>query len=204
MVSLIHLVCSGMKLHFGLLPKDQPFYDADRSGIALTPASGSNVNPKNRIHFPRHHASTKFFNVPNIRDMTTRFLNQLADQLASPKDIGTEWIELPDLATFIHKEVFRAATYSICGPYLLSLSPTFVDDFADYIFYLPIYNKAWPLWMQPRAYATRDRLLEAYKKWHRFAQEHSPLKRNRRKIGNLIGVHDSSESGIGMQAEWMV
>lgn len=165
----------GMKLLIGLPGKDYPFYDADDSGIRHAPSPGSNVEPRNRISFLRHTATAKFFNAPNVNDMTSRFLDRLSSQLGELEKIGTEWVELPDFADFIHKQVFRAATYSMCGPYLLSLNPSFVEDFAEYISYLPIYVKAVPRWTNRRAYAVRDRLLEAYKKWHKFAREHAPL-----------------------------
>ena len=165
----------GLKLLIGLPNGDYSLYDADDSGIRSTPAPGSHVEPRNRINFLRHTATAKFFNAPNVNEMTSRFLDRLGSQLAELEDIGTEWVEYPDFSDFIHKQVFRAATYSMCGPYLLSLNPSFVEDFAEYISYLPTYVKAVPRWMNPRAYAVRERLLEAYKKWHKFAREHSPL-----------------------------
>ena len=82
----------GMKLLFGLLKKDQPFYDADTSGIAHTPVPGSNVEPENRIHFLRHTAAMKFFNVPNVRDMTSRFCDLLDGHFEERGDIGSDWV----------------------------------------------------------------------------------------------------------------
>ena len=86
-------------------------------------------------------------------------------------------IEMPDFADFVFKEVFTAATISLCGPYLISLNPDFVDNFAEYISCLPIYAKCYPHWLKPRAYAVRDMLLESYKRWHKHALDHSPLDR---------------------------
>ena len=165
----------GMKLLFGLNERDQAFYDADTSGISHNPAPSSNVEPQDRIHFLRHAAAVKYFNTTNVRDMTQRFLEQLGSQFADRSDIGSEWVTLPDFSQFVQKEVFKAATYAMCGPYLCSLNPTFVDDFNDYIAYLPVYASAIPRWMSPKAYAVRDKLLAAYKRWHRFALEKSPL-----------------------------
>ena len=65
----------GMNLLFSLLKKDRPFYDADTSGIAHTPIPGSNVESENRINFLRHTAAMKFFNAPNIKDITRGFAN---------------------------------------------------------------------------------------------------------------------------------
>ena len=85
--------------------------------------------------------------------------------------------EMPDFADFVFKEVFTAATISLCGPYLISLNPDFVDNFAEYISCLPIYAKCYPRWLKPRAFAVRDMLLESYKRWHKHALDHSPLDR---------------------------
>ena len=86
-------------------------------------------------------------------------------------------MEMPDFANFIFKEVFTAAAIALCGPYLISLNPDFVDNFAEYISCLPIYAKCYPRWLKPRAFAVRDRLLESYKRWHKHALDHSPLDR---------------------------
>ena len=82
----------GMRLLFGLLKKDQPFYNADTSGIAHTPMPGSNVEPENRIHFLRHTAAIKFFNAPNVRDMTSRFCGLLDSQFEEREEIGSDWV----------------------------------------------------------------------------------------------------------------
>lgn len=43
-------------------------------------------------------------------------------------------MELPDFAGFVF---FTAATISLCGPYLISLKPDFVDNFARISFMPP-------------------------------------------------------------------
>lgn len=85
--------------------------------------------------------------------------------------------ELPDFASFVFKEVLTATIVSLCGPYLISLNPDFVDDFTEYISCLPIYVKCYPRWLKPRAFAVRDKLLESCKRWHKHALDHSPLDR---------------------------
>ncbi len=82
----------GMRLLFGLLKKDQPFYNADTSGIARTPMPGSNVESENRIHFLRHTAATNFFNAPNVGDLTSRFCDLLDSQFGEREDIGSDWV----------------------------------------------------------------------------------------------------------------
>ena len=81
-----------MNLLFNLLKKDRPFYDADNSGIAHTPIPGSKVESENRINFLRHTAATKFFNAPNIKDMTSRFYGLLDSQFEERADIGSDWV----------------------------------------------------------------------------------------------------------------
>ena len=90
-------------------------------------------------------------------------------------DIGLVQREMPDFADFVFKQVLSAATTSLYGPHLISLNPDFVDNFAEYISYLPIYVKCYPRWVKARAYTVRDKLLESYKRWHKHALQHSPL-----------------------------
>ena len=157
-------------------PKDvEPFYLADKSGIAATPLSGTKEKPEDRIHYLRHHSSVKYLAGPHLKGMTERFVDQFRRQIMEHEEIQDEWVEYPDFADFLQKELFRAATFSMCGPNLLAINPDLLEDFWTFIGYIPIYTRALPRWFNPDAYRVRDKVIAAIKNWHQFAFEKSGL-----------------------------
>jgi hypothetical protein len=88
-------------------------------------------------------------------------------------EIRDEWITMPDLYTFLQYEVFNAAVEALCGQYLLTQYPGFVDDFWEFDQSVPTLFKGLPRWLTPRPYKVRQRLLDAIKSWHRVAREYS-------------------------------
>jgi hypothetical protein len=113
---------------------------------------------------------------------------------------GGGWVELPDLYAFLRDEAFRAAVEAMCGPYLLSESPSpegkhqqqqrqqrqqqkgpksavatasFVDDFWRFDRSLPWLVRGLPRWLYPAPYRARDRVLQRIKAWHAWANAHA-------------------------------
>ena len=101
--------------------------------------------------------------------MTERFVTNFGNQIAENREIGIQWVEYPDLTDFLQRQLFKAATGSLCGPYIFSLNPNFSDDFWEYISHLPTLAKGFPRWWNPGAWKARDRCLAAITKWHLHA-----------------------------------
>ena len=59
--------------------------------------------------------------------------------------------------------------------HLLSLNPTFVEDFREFdrSISMPMFVMGFPRWLCPTAYKARDRVLQGLKNWHKFAHERS-------------------------------
>ena len=104
--------------------------------------------------------------------MTELFLDVLKRRFQGTQ-INSEWIDQPDLYRFLQYEVFSAAVEALCGSHLLSQSPTFVEDFWEFVASVPTLVKGLPQWMSPKPYRIRRRLLDAIKRWHKMAHEHS-------------------------------
>ncbi|GIK04692.1 hypothetical protein Aspvir_008785 [Aspergillus viridinutans] len=98
--------------------------------------------------------------------------------MAIVSPIGGEWVQLPDLYSFWKSRIFHAAVKALFGPYLLSLTPSFEEDFWEYVDETPTLMKSMPRWMVPKAYGARDRVFAAVKTWHRFARAHSDYRQN--------------------------
>lgn len=157
---------------FGTPSKAISFYAADDSGVNSTPAPGSQIKPEHRLNFFQVRAAHKHLAGNGMVQMTERFLTVLGRRIENSQ-IGDEWTEMPDLYTFLQHEVFNAAVEALCGEHLLTQYPGFVDDFWEFDRSVPTLFKAFPRWLTPRPYKTRQRLLDAIKRWHKFARDHS-------------------------------
>lgn len=149
-----------------------PFYAADKSGVNSAPLPGSRVQPEHRITYLQVKAAHKHLSGTGLAQMTEFFLNVLKRRF-SESQVRSEWVDQPDLYAFLQDEVFRAAVEALCGPHLLPQSPTFVEDFWQFVADVPTLIKGLPRWISPGPYRTRQRLLDAVKKWHNHASEHS-------------------------------
>ena len=157
---------------FGTPSNVIPFYAADDSGVNVAPLPGSKVKAEHRLNYHQVRAAHKHLSGPGLVHMTERFLMILRRRM-DESQIGPEWIEMPDLYRFLQIEVFHAAVEAMCGSYLLSQYPTFVEDFWEFDRSAPMLFKALPRWISPKPYEVRGRLLEAIKNWHKLAHANS-------------------------------
>ena len=149
-----------------------PFYAADDSGVNSTPSPESRVKSEHRLNFFQVRAAHKHLAGHGLVQMTERFLGVLGQRIEN-SSIGSEWTEMADLYSFLQHEIFSAAVEALCGKYLLTQYPGFVDDFWEFDRSVPTLFKGLPRWLTPKPYQVRQRLLNAIKSWHRLAREHS-------------------------------
>ncbi|MCJ1391521.1 hypothetical protein MMC18_004385 [Xylographa bjoerkii] len=157
---------------FGTPANVIPYYAGDNSGVNSTPLPGSRVKPEHRITYFQTRAAHKHLSGLGLVQMTDFFLKVLEREIDGTQ-VGSEWVDQPDLYRFLQNEVFRAAVEALCGPYLFSQSPTFVEDFWEFVSWVPTLIKGFPRWMLPKPYRVRGRLLDAIKRWHELAHKHS-------------------------------
>ena len=164
-----------LRLLFKLPASVNKFYLADDSEIHHIPNPGSKTAHGDRIHYHRYVTSTKFLKGPHLQGMTERFVWHLRKQVAEAKDIQDDWVDLPDFARFLQRQLFSAASYSLMGPSFLRLSPSLNDDFWDFVECLPVYMRGMPRIFNPEAHQRRERVLEGVKRYHRHAAQHAGL-----------------------------
>ena len=152
-----------------------PVYSGDNSGPLLKPMPGSHIRPENRIRFLHTKAAHQHLAGTNGIRLGKRYMEILGRNVSIDNSVGTEWVELPDLWSFIQSLVFSTATEAMCGPFLLSLNPTLTKDFWAFDQDIPTLMKGLPRWLVPGAYKRRDKALNSIKKWHAFASEHSDI-----------------------------
>lgn len=96
-----------------------------------------------------------------------------------------EWLEHPDLYSFLQQHVSRSAIETLMGSKILELNPEIVEDFWTFDKNVPLFIRCLPRWLVPGPYRSRNRLLASIKKWHAYAHEN----------------YDSGEHGV-QDLEW--
>lgn len=159
---------------FAMRPADLDVFLRDDSGIHTKPLPGFESFPApHRVFFTQHRDLHALLSGTALDVMTARFVTLYSAQLrGTPTVPPTGWTDLPDLYAFLRLEMFTAATTALCGPHLLRLSPTFPRDFWTYDQDLMRFLRQTPRLFARAAYANRDRVVDAFLRWHEHAALH--------------------------------
>ena len=157
-----------------------------------------------------HHALQSMLSGPNLEIMYKQFQDVMVSQVLEGEGrMGDDWTVLPDLCSFVEKNVFEAATRALYGPYVVELSPTITADFREFNRYVRSLFMGVPHWLNPAARRARDQMVQNIKRWQRHAQAHcsiddipddvewepyygSRTTRNRQKFLTKRGIMDES------------
>lgn len=120
--------------------------------------------------YETHKLTNNDLSGSSLRSITSRFQQSLAERLTKV-EIGEEWVEVPDLYDFMRVVVMEAALVSMFGPYILSLNPSFLDDFWAWNEDMGALFMGFPKWMIPTAYRRRSKMLSNIERWHKHAHE---------------------------------
>ena len=165
----MHMFC--LKNLFGMHRGPLAVYEADDSGDRPEPHAGSTTASHNRIDFLTHESLVKYFSGPSMSRLFDRFNRSLANRLTNLA-IGTEWEEIPDFLDIIQMNLSEAVLEAMMGPQILVQNPTFVADLFKYDSAMPTLSKGLPRFMDPAAYAIRDKMLFMIKRWYTYAETH--------------------------------
>ena len=159
-----------IKRQFGMRDEDVKVWEADGSGIGQVPAQGwEGVEPERRLWYIVHRDSQTHLSGNAVNVMSGKFVEVLKRRLGGHGDVRDVWTTLPDLNTFLRKEMLHAAVEALCGTKLLELTPTFVGDLWTYDAAFPTIFGKTPMLFAPRAYAAREKMHEHMRNWHLWA-----------------------------------
>ena len=170
LASAVYIHSIGLRYVFGMSQKSVDMYTADDSGSSRKPNPKSNVKPNNRVDFLTHEGLLKGFSGTGLAPTFARFVKVLTDRLYAV-DVGSEWIELPDLLVFFQDHVSVALIEAIYGPALVAQNPDFVRNLWAFDRVAPSFLKRPPRFLFPKMYQVRDAVLLDIKRWHAFARK---------------------------------
>ena len=166
-------VLIGVGTLFGTSKDVLEFYEFDDSGINTLPHPNSRIQPENRIHHITHKTTVELLAGKHLKSLARSFQHILKKRVSN-LEVGSDWIDMPDLLSLLQSHMFSAAVEGMCGPYFLSLNPDFAQNFWDFDGYMPCILKGYPRFLKPAAWQARDKCLASVKKWHTYLKQHDP------------------------------
>jgi hypothetical protein len=131
---------------FGLPAKALSLYDKDDSGSGRLRHPDSAVEDRNRIDYHSHQSLVRLLEGRKLLPFWNRYTANITRQLHSLHDqIGSDWACRPDLMKFVGDEATVSILDALCGPYLLSLNPSFLQDFWNFDRNLQTYLQGKPV-----------------------------------------------------------
>lgn len=108
-------------------------YDKDDSGSGHIPHPGSIVEARNRIDYRVYQSLIRFLEGKRLYPFWDRFVDNITQQMSEMHNrIESNWEYQVDLMKFVGDEATVSILNALCGPYLLSLNPHFLQDYWDF------------------------------------------------------------------------
>jgi hypothetical protein len=143
----------------------------DDSGTSSRPHPMSNVQDAHRLYYHTHRSTHAFMTGKSLKAFGDHFQNLLMEYI-SKQNIGSDWVEIDDLYTFIQTALSTAAVEAMCGPVLLALNPNWIQDFWEFDNSLPRFLGGLPWLFARKGWNARQRCLDGVKAWHKYAKQH--------------------------------
>ncbi|KAK2839356.1 hypothetical protein FQN49_006220 [Arthroderma sp. PD_2] len=158
---------------FNLSKRAADILKADNSGSARQPLPGSTVPPEKRILRMQHEntfsllASKSGINV--FISQSTNFL----EKLIITNGVEDQWVEFPDLFSFIQDLTSKAIINALCGPRLIEKNPGFIESFWTFDLNVHYLNIGILTSFKTDAYNARDQCIQAIIEWKKAAIQDS-------------------------------
>ncbi|ESZ99173.1 hypothetical protein SBOR_0457 [Sclerotinia borealis F-4128] len=158
---------------FGTPPEATTVLLNDDTGTSAQPLPGSHSLPADqRYHQIIHQGMHDNLSGLRLAELASRFLANLDTELDNLDMENKEWLEIPDLYSFIQNSIFNASTLALCGPHIFEIIPTLTEDFWNFDSQIGGPLKGVPRFINPGAYKIRDKLVKGIVEWHRSAEAH--------------------------------
>ncbi|TDZ58627.1 Cholesterol 7-alpha-monooxygenase [Colletotrichum trifolii] len=158
-----------LSVFFGLTPADHAVFNHDHiSAFELRHTEGhktSHQDASRRIIEHQRRDFSTYLNGESLRCIMNRFNLNFSKQLQRriAKDTGTS--HLSDLYKFVRDAIFEAEVEALYGERLLSLCPTFSDDFWAFYDAFPTVSRKLPRCLFRSQYEKRDKMLANFQLW---------------------------------------
>ncbi|KAF9785662.1 hypothetical protein IL306_004791 [Fusarium sp. DS 682] len=165
-------IARSLERSFGMPKRAASLYERDDSGYGPNILPDSKVKPNERILLAQHDFTARNLSGEGLTSIVShyqRFLVEAFTELL--KDMGDDWVEIPDLSEWMQTHVTKSAILSMYGPHMIRLNPDLVHDLWTFLpdvqnLYLGI-----PRWLLPAPYRLRDKILDSITRYYQHAYE---------------------------------
>ncbi|KAF5696368.1 Nacht ankyrin domain-containing protein [Fusarium globosum] len=155
------------QIFFGLKREDLKVFE--HSNISIAEArlgfSTSHQDPSRRIMEHQRRDFRLYLRGPGLNPIIHRFLGILKDEMFQRTAIANDWVEVPDLYTFVVTKVFRSEVEALYGRHIFATCPNLEEDFWRFYDAFPRISLGLPRWLSASCYRTRDKMLENLRRW---------------------------------------
>ncbi|KAJ0137844.1 hypothetical protein HZ326_19177 [Fusarium oxysporum f. sp. albedinis] len=152
---------------FGLHREDLKVFEHNNISTAEARLgfSTSHQDPSRRIMEHQRRDFRLHLHGPGLNSIISRFLAILKSEMFQKTAIGNDWVEVPDLYTFVVSKVFRSEVEALYGQHIFTTCPSLEGDFWTFYDAFPRISLGLPRWLSPSSYRARDRMLESFRLW---------------------------------------
>ncbi|KAI0180581.1 cytochrome P450 [Hypoxylon sp. FL1284] len=172
-----HMAVVALQNLFGASKDVAALFESHEVDPAIT--STNNDGPPEGEGYLKDHVSgfgsyaRTYLSGPHLQALSERYLTNLERNVQS-LDIHDEWIEFPDLYTFLQGLVSSATIEALMGSKVFEINPNIVEDFWTYERATPQFIRCFPRWLIPTPYKARDRIFDTMKKLEELASQNVP------------------------------
>ncbi|KAH6883874.1 cytochrome P450 [Thelonectria olida] len=158
---------------FGLHKVDSKVFEhANISAFeADLPFSTNHPDPSRRIMEHQRRDFMKYLQGQGLKVMLIRFIKNLTNETLQQTAISNDWIQIPDLYTFMVTKVFRSEVEALYGRHIFTTCPRLHEDFWSFYDAFPRISLGLPRWLSRSSYQTQDRILKSLRQWRISCQE---------------------------------
>jgi len=138
--SSIPFVKFALEYAFGLPKKAAALYDRDDSGSGREPYAGSTTKPRNRVDYNSHQSMVRFLQGEGFQPFWHRFREDITGRFqAWYLRAQLDWEKQDDLMQLVSNVKMTSVINALCGPHLLRLCPSFLNEFFEFDRYMPTF-----------------------------------------------------------------
>ncbi|KAJ0100672.1 hypothetical protein J7T55_010617, partial [Diaporthe amygdali] len=152
---------------FGMPTRDLRIFDHSLiSSFEVAAVHKTNhPDPSRRIISHQRRDFALYFQGRHLRVTVERFLANLTCSLLDDASLSCQPSQLPDLYHFLFGHLFRAEVRALYGENVLTVSPSFCEDFVKFYEVFPTIAMGMSCWLSPSSSRARDTMLNNFKTW---------------------------------------
>ncbi|KAF4342255.1 Nacht and ankyrin domain protein [Fusarium beomiforme] len=166
-------LADALSIFFGLSGKDLEVFNHNRISKYESTVGFHTDHPDTSRRIMEHQKQdfAIYLQGKNLSLVMERFINNVESELSRVPRIGDDWVNIPDLFSFVSGLIFRANLEALYGEKILQVCPNFCQDFWAFYEGFPYISQGLPRWLAPSSYKARDKMHENFDTWRTWCDD---------------------------------